>query len=288
MAKEIAIGKRAKISQAQQYMLLAVLGAALFLGAAVALNYHFIKEIIYNAGVVSKQDESIVNYSNTIKSIGICKKPAGSTYSTEELKKCNPNDIELSEIPGTLRANIMENMAANDALNSVPKEQKSACVNSETGKNYTFEELNKKYTDAESDDDRIAATQLIKICSALRIIPDALPAFKNEEALLASLNKIFNDSGWQPESISPSGEEEESTVGDNLTEMSLNLAVESDMATTMNLLNNIERSIRTFNIKSATIEWSGDQISFHARASAFYIEKSTIPESTYKHPVEGK
>ena len=70
--------------------------------------------------------------------------------------------------------------------------------------------------------------------------------------------------------------------------MSLNLAVESDMATTMNLLNNIERSIRTFNIKSATIEWSGDQISFHARASAFYTEKSTIPESTYKHPVEGK
>ena len=288
MAKEVAIGKRAKISQAQQYMLLAVLGAALFLGAAVALNYHFIKEIIYNAGVVSKQDESIVNYSNTIKSIGVCKKPAGSTYSTEELKKCNPNDIEISEIPGTLRSNIMENMAANEALNSVPKEQKSACVNSETGKNYTFEELNKEYTNAENEEDRVAATQLIKICSALRIIPDALPAFKNEEALLASLNKIFNDSGWQPESISPSGEEEVSSVGENLTEMSLNLSVESDMATTMNLLNNIERSIRAFNIKNATIEWSGDSISFHAQATAFYTAKSIIPESTYKHPVEGQ
>ena len=288
MAKEIAIGKRAKISQAQQYMLLSVLGAALFLGAAVALNYHFIKEIVYNAGVVSKQDESIVNYSNTIKNIGVCKKPAGSTYSMEELKKCNPNDIEVSEIPGTLRANIMENMAANEVLNSVPKEQKSACVNSETGKNYTFEELNKKYSDAENEDDRMAATQLIKICSALRIIPDALPAFKNEEALLASLNKIFNDSNWQPESISPSGEEVESSIGSNLTEISVNLAVESDMATTVNLLNNIERSIRTFNIKNATIEWSGDLISFHAQASAFYTAKSSVPESTYKQPVEGK
>ena len=288
MAKEIAIGKRAKISQAQQYMLLAVLGAALFLGAAIALNYHFIQEIVYNAGVVSKQDESIVNYSNTIKSIGVCKKPAGSTYTMEELKKCNPNDIEVSEIPGTLRSNIMENMAANENLNSVPKESKSACVNSETGKNFTFEELNKKYTDAENADDRIAATQLIKICSALRIIPDTLPAFKNEEALLASLNKIFNDSNWQPESISPSGEEEMSSIGNNLTEMSVSLAVESDLATTMALLNNIERSIRTFNFKTATIEWAGDQINFHAQATAFYTEKSTVPETTYKQPVEGK
>lgn len=288
MAKEIAIGKRAKISQAQQYMLLSVLGAALFLGAAVALNYHFITEIIYNAGVVSKEDESIVNYSNMIKSIGICKKPSGSTYSTEELKKCDPNEIEVSEIPGTLRSNIVENMAANEALNSVPKESKSACVNNETGKNFTFEELNKKYADAENGEDRVAATQLIKICSALRIIPDALPAFKNEEALLASLNKIFNDSGWQPESISPTGEEEVSSIGEGLNEISVNLAVESDMATTMNLINNIERSIRTFNVKNATIEWSGDFISFHAQATAFYTGRSTVPESTYKVPTEGK
>ena len=71
MAKEIAIGKRAKISQAQQYMLLSVLGAALFLGAAVALNYHFITEIVYNAGVVSKEDESIIYSFLRIIQVGV-------------------------------------------------------------------------------------------------------------------------------------------------------------------------------------------------------------------------
>ena len=43
--KGFSLGKRAKISQAQQYMILAVLGASMVLGAAIALNYHFFKEI---------------------------------------------------------------------------------------------------------------------------------------------------------------------------------------------------------------------------------------------------
>ena len=50
MAKEIAISKRAKISEAQQYVLLSVLGAAIFLGAAISLTLHFIKVIQLNSG----------------------------------------------------------------------------------------------------------------------------------------------------------------------------------------------------------------------------------------------
>ena len=287
-AKEVAIGKRAKISQAQQYMLLAVIGAALFLGSAIAINYHLIKKISYHAGVISKEDESIVEYSNTIKKIGICTAPKGDVYSTEELKKCDPNSIEVSEVPGTLRSDIVQNMAANKALNSVPKESLSGCANPETGKNYKYEELEKLYQDAESSEARAAATQMIKICSALRIIPDALPAFKNEEALLSSLNKIFIESDWQPESLSPSGEEEAAEFGEGLNAITVNLSVESDMSTTARLINNMERSIRNFNIKSAAFEWSGGNISFSANAQAFYVNKASLAESSYTVPVEGK
>ena len=42
MAKEIAIGKRAKISEAQQYMLLAVAGAAIVLGIGIAVTLNLI------------------------------------------------------------------------------------------------------------------------------------------------------------------------------------------------------------------------------------------------------
>lgn len=286
--KEVAIGKRAKISQAQQYMLLAVLGAALFLGAALALNIHFIKEITYHAGVISKQDESIVNYSNAIRDIGVCRSPKGSTYSIEELRRCYPNDIDVSEVPGTLRSNIVENMAANEALNSVPKEGSSSCVNTETNKNYTYEELNDLYSKAENAEERAAATKLIKICSALRIIPDALPAFKNDEALLSSLNKIFIESDIQPEGLSPSNEESVAEFGEGINEISVNLSVETDMAGTVGLLHNIERSIRDFDFKSVTFEWSGGLIDFAGRANAHYVNRSTLSESTYQHPVEGK
>lgn len=281
MAKEIAIGKRAKISEAQQYMLLSVLGAAVFLGVAIALVSHFVKQISFNAEVIAAEEQTMATYSNIIKSTGICKSPSGSIYSSGELEKCDPESIEVSEIPGTLRANILENIAANEALNSVPKEDDSSCVNPATGKNYTYKELNKIYSDARGASELQTASSLIKACSALRVIPDALPAFKNEEALMASLNKLFIASNWTPELISPSGTIEvvEDTPG--LNAISVNLAVEADSGTTMNVLHNIERSIREFNFDRATIEWSGNNaLILNAQANAYYMDESTIQETT--------
>ena len=283
MAKEVAIGKRAKISEAQQYMLLAVLGASVILGIAISLTIHFVKQISFNTTVIMAEDEAIASYSNVIKSTGICKSPKGDVYSDEELKNCNPDNIEVSQIPGTLRANILENLAANEALNSVPKEANSTCINPNTDKNYTYEELDDIYDDAAKNGSEAlaAASQLIKSCSALRVIPDALPAFRNEEALLASLNKLFIESGWQPESLSPSGSSTSSSLAKNLNAISVRLSVEADTSTTMKVLDNIERSIREFDIERATIEWGGDNtLTLQAQATAYYMNESSITETT--------
>ena len=289
MAKEVAIGKRAKISEAQQYMLLSVLVASVVLGAAISLIIHFVQQISFNAKVIAAEDEAIVSYSNVIKSTGICKSPKGDVYSEDELKKCSPDSIEISEIPGTLRANILENLAANEALNSVPKEASSSCINPNTEKNYTYTELNKIYNDANGTTELAAASQLIKGCSALRVIPDALPAFKNEEALLASLNKLFIESGWQPESLSPSGSSSASTLVPGLNAISVSLSVEADTGTTMNVLNNIERSIREFDIERATIEWgSNNTLNLQAQATAYYMDESTVTETTKTIKAEDK
>lgn len=280
MAKEIAISKRLKISEAQQYTLLAVLGASLFLGAAIALISHFAKQISFNAGVISAQDQSIVSYSDAISSIGICQKPSGNVYTDEELRNCDPDSVNLSSIPNTLRSNILNNLAANSALNSVPKDGDSDCINPETGKNYTYKELTNFYNQASDSASVAEASQLIRSCSALRIIPDALPAYKNEEALLASLNKLFIISDWEPEGLSPSSTTPVSNFESSLNEISVNLSVEADSATTMRVLNNIERSIREFNIERATIEWSGEStLTLHASANAYYMTPSSLVES---------
>ncbi len=281
MAKEVAIGKRAKISEAQQFMLLAVLGASVLLGVAVALTAHFIDQISFNAKVIMAEDESITDYSNLIKNSGVCKAPSGAVYSEEELKNCSPDSIEVSEISGTLRANILQNLAASEALDSVPKESSTSCINPNTSKNYTYKELNKLYSDARGASELQAASTLIKSCSALRVIPDALPAYKNEEALLASLNKLYLTANWEPESISSSGSIEASDLAPNLNEISVSSKIEADFGTTIKALTNIERSIREFNITRASIEWNSDSaISLQFQATAYYMNRSNIVETT--------
>ena len=281
MAKEVAIEKRAKISQAQQYVLLAVLGASIFLGVAVSLIFHFVHQISFNANVIAEEEKAIVAYSNAIRDIGVCKKPSGSVYSDDELKKCSPDSIDVSAVPSTLRANIINDVAADISLNSVPKDSTSGCINPNTGKQYTYADLNKKYNNAETDEELKTASELIQSCSALRIIPDALPAYKNEEALLSSLNKIFIMTGVEPDTLSPSGSTSVSSIGKNLESLSVRLVVEADPATTINFLENVEHSIREFNIERATIEWaSSGTLNLQAQAEAFYMSPSKIVEST--------
>ena len=280
---KIALSKSVKISQAQQYTLFAVLGAGLFLGFALAAIMHFVDQISFNANVISNQDESIVAFSDTIKNIGICTKPRGDTYTDEELKKCDPDNIDVVSIPNTLRSNILQKIAANEALNSVPKEDDSACINPNTNKNFTYDELNDIYDKASNVDELTTATELIQNCSALRVIPDALPSTRNEEALLSSLNKIFDLSGWEPERISPMGEYDVASFDPSLNTISVRLAVEANFSTVMTILRNTERSIREFDIKRATIEWSGENsITLQARADAFYVNVSKLEPTTIK------
>ena len=281
MAKIEQLGKRAKISQAQQYVILAVLATAVLLGVAISLVLHFINKISFNSNVIAVEEQSIVSYSDAIKNIGICPSPNGAIYTDAELASCNPDSIDAATISGTLRANILEGMAANMALNSVPKESTFECLNNDTGRNYTYAEMNKLYNDAKTTSELVYASNLIQSCSALRVIPDALPAYQNEEALLSSLNKIFLISGWEPDSLSPSGSSGKSEFGENLYEISVRLSVESNTATTVTFLDNIERSIREFNITRATIEWgSNDTLILNAQATAYYTTPTTIEEST--------
>ncbi len=277
--KEIAISKRLKISEAQQYMLLSVAVASVFLGVAISLSIHFVQLISFNAMVIGEKNEAIQAYSDVIKNVGVCRSPKGNTYTADELKTCNPDSIPIADIPGTLRANILNDLAASMELNSVPKDDDSNCINPETNKNFTYEELNKIYNEASGDTAMAEASDLIKSCSALRVIPDALPAFKNEEALLASLNKIFIISDWEPESLAPSGNDVSDEEESELKPLALSLLVEADTETTMNVLHNIERSIRTFDVNTATIEWGGENsLSLKAQMSAYYVEASGVEE----------
>jgi len=278
------ISKRLKISKAQQTMLAAVGVASIMLGVAIVLSVHFIKYITFNSKVIAAKDESIVNYSSVISTSGACKKPKnGKTYTTDELKKCEPNSVDVEAVSGSLKYNVLVDMAANKSLESVARSSTlSVCNNSSTGKKYTYDELLNAYQDATSDSDRSYYLDAIKICSALRVIPDALPMNANNEALLASLNQIFLLSGWLPETLSPSSNgtvtDEE---GNGLSSIPVNLRIEAGNNQTMTILSNIEKSIREFSITTANVEWaSGNQLNINAQANAYYTGEVTLSEAT--------
>lgn len=273
--------KAKKLSKDQQYIILLILGSGIFLGGAIAVLVNSFSRISFNAKVIMSEDQAIDNYSNAIKNYGVCQKPSGKTYTESEIKNCHPDSVELSQVPNTLRSNILENLATNSALNSVPKENSSSCINPVTEKVYTSEDLAQAYRLAKTDEERNQASRLIRTCSAIRVIPDALPSTKNEEALLASLDRIFRLSGWEPNSLSPSGESGVADFGNNLNSLQVNLSVETDVSTAVRILGNIERSIRNFNITKASIEWQHeDSLSLRAQASAFYMDSSRLMEST--------
>lgn len=276
----VATSKKLKISKAQEMVLLAVLLTSLLLGATIALSRHFIEQIGFNIQVISAKDTAVQNYSDTIKNVGVCEAPKGTIYSEDELKKCNPDQVEISNVQGSLRYNILNNLAANEALNAVPNDENSECINSETGKNYTYEELKKRYDEAD-DEARATASNLLKTCSAVRIVPDALPSYRNEEALLASLNKLFIISGFQPDSISPNDSYSSTTANNNLLGIDVNLNVDATVAETQNVLSNVEKSIREFYVDRATFEWSssqsqGEQLTLSATATAYYVDKAGL------------
>jgi hypothetical protein len=109
--------------------------------------------------------------------------------------------------------------------------------------------------------------ELTRVCSALRVIPDALPSVSvggepNNEAAYASLNKLFLETRdkdgemVQPELIAPGGGGGGNLALDpSLGTVPAALLIENTATTTRAVLDTIERSIRNYDILTVRIVW---------------------------------
>ncbi|MBR5418867.1 hypothetical protein IK110_01280 [Candidatus Saccharibacteria bacterium] len=101
--------------------------------------------------------------------------------------------------------------------------------------------------------------ELARTCTALRVIPDALPSKLNQEATLASLNQLLNwsNNGIGIESISGADVGEVASDDNGLTVSSIGASISlSDAASNVRKsLSIVESSIRNFDIVSANISW---------------------------------
>lgn len=264
-----ATSKRRRISRAQQYTMLEVLGASLVLGSCIVIATFLIKYINFNTKIISAKDEAISAYDQTIRNVGICvDSDKNGRLSNEELEKCNPDEVKLDAVKDSLRYKVYSTMAQNADLESVARQRNASCYD-ETGERIDFDALYELTTDETEKQQYLQAS---RICSALRVIPDALPSVKNTEALMASLNQILIITGWEPDRLAPRDDAVASDIV-GVEAIPLSLRVESTDAVVLGVLHNIERSIREFDITSATIEWTNFGLNLNASANAYYLSE---------------
>jgi len=234
--KEVAVRKRALIDKASRNMFMFVAAASVILGVTLVGVIYLTKKIAFNGKIIGEKSQIITAY-----------------------------DKSLSNLK-SLGANIKA-LETNENLEVVARTREVIC------------DILENNTPAEGDDDDdteidtlgiLQGIGSIRECSALRVIPDALPATRNPEALLASLNKIFIISGTSPESLSPSDSTFDTSVPD-VGLIPINLSISGDSSLTNTVLNNIEKSIRTFEMGTVTIEWRGtNSVLLRGLATAFY------------------
>jgi len=218
--KEVAIKKRAQIDKAMQVMMVAVGAAAVVLGCSIVLSIYFVKWIMFNAKVIGEKDRIIGDF------------------------KTIQNNVSA------LSSNI-EVLSGDENLEVVARVRENRCM-----------AIDGSPIDTENN------IGLSRICSALRVIPDALPATQNPEAVYASLNKLFletkDESGKpvEPESITPGniGDMYGIELAEGLNLVPVALLIENTAITARAVLDTIERSIRNYDVMSATIAWRSSSV----------------------------
>jgi len=284
----VAVGKRVRMTKMQQHIILAVLIASVITGASIVFSIYFVKYINFNERVMAEKSEAISNYNQTIKNVGICGSPSSKNadgtvvYTDQDLAKCQPELLNVETLSGTLRYNVMVGMANNVNLESVAREITSGGCYGEGGKRIDFVA---EYSNARTTEDRANVLEKMKVCSSLRVVPDALPAKENVEALLASLNQLFLlYKNKEPISLSPAGGAISTSIS-GVYALPVNLRIEETAETTTGILDNVERSIRTFDVSSATLTWAGQNdegvettLELSASAQAYFTTEMTVAE----------
>lgn len=278
MANKPADTKRVRISKAQQITMLEVLVASLILGTCIVVAIFLIKYIKFNTKIIAAKNDAISAYDQTIRNVGVCADTdRNGRLNDKELEACSPNAVALSSVPNSLRYNVFQVMAQNADLESVARkrsqELEKLCYDA-AGNKFDF---NRLVSQATSDTERERYLQSLKACSALRVIPDALPARKNTEALMASLNQIFIESNWEPENISPRDDRILTEI-EGVEAIPVSMRYQGSDAKVLSVLYNIEKSIREFDIVTATVEWNSAGLSLNAQANAYYLAETMMIE----------
>ena len=262
--KGAAFGKWVKIDKAQRNMFIAVCVASVVLGVTAVFVVYFIKVMTFNGTLIGEKDKVIAS-----------------------LKTNQSNLDSLSEKVNELQSN--------EYLESVARTRSTTdCSN---------------WSNQSSDADFVDNSSLAKTCSSLRVIPDALPSLLNTDANLASLNQLLlwsspsiglvglsssdieYDFDFSEDDVDESEEsedsEEENAEDDEGSESSIavigsSVTVEDNSENVLNMLATIEKSIRNYDLISASLEYDDDSYNLNGTFVSYYLPTTKLTKLTKK------
>lgn len=194
----------------------------------------------------------------------------------KDLKTTQDNLVRLST--------AVSDLASNEKLESVALERDKVKCDAETLKKIMSE-----------DGYSLDNIEMVRTCSALRVVADTLPSTENHDASNSSINwlVIRDDHSIKLEGISNAssygGFSVASSDGQTLNLKALGTSISiKDSATKVNrAISSIESSIRNFDIESANISWSGydrgadnSEIEFGATYRSYYSDKVGLQKNS--------
>lgn len=181
--------------------------------------------------------------------------------ATVEIYKRNTTAIR------TLNEEVL-GLANNESLETVALKRDESCVG-----------LDGQLIDFEDD------VAMARRCSALRVIPDAMPWRANASALGASLAELLKYDGITKETDSVGNATGTNFYG--LGVIDANYAVRGSATNVSGLLDRIERSIRPFTINIANLEWRATgEIALTVSSQAYYVRESVAERKEKKVTME--
>ena len=169
-------------------------------------------------------------------------------------------------------------LRTNENLEVVSRTRASDCM-----------KLTTKLNEEGEDASEISDIELARICTSLRVIPDAIPSKENVEATLASLNQLllWSDGAIQIEGISGTDVDNGKEVKTTLKPIGASLSLDDTATRVHKALDTIENSIRNYDIASASITFSGDStesdnIELHSTFRAYYSDTVNIEKQSKK------
>jgi len=211
---------------------------------------------------------SMVLGASVVGSIRLAKTIGFNSHVMEEKNKIINGYKQIQSDLVELKQNI-SSLVSNENLESVARYRAEQCYGNST-----------KEIDNESYKDQ--SIELARTCSALRVIPDALPSGENVEATMSSMNQLLYWSngrrGVQFDAISSAfGGDAASEVTSSVHVDSVSINLEDSADAIHGALAEIENSVRNFDISSANMTWTGKtvasgQLQFSATYSAYYSD----------------